>query len=94
LARGALFLTSYEVPTREFADEYSAAFGEQPGRYTMETYELATVMIAGIAEGAVEDRGSMAGWFDQYSGHGAVRYFSWDASGELVLPEVWVHEIA
>ena len=93
-ARGALFLTSYEVPTREFADEYSAAFGEQPGRYTMETYELATVMIAGIAEGAVEDRGSMAGWFDRYSGHGAVRYFSWDASGELILPEVWVHEIA
>lgn len=92
-ARGALFLTTYEVPTREFAERYEAAYGQQPGKWAMETYELATVMIEGIADGAVTDRSSMAGWLDRYAGHGVVRYFSWDPSGEMILPEIWVHEI-
>jgi len=66
----------------------------EPEPYSMETYELTSIMINGIGSGAVTDRSSMTEHLTGFDGHGSTRHYSWDDRGDLTDPDVWVPEVA
>jgi branched-chain amino acid transport system substrate-binding protein len=93
-AIGVLTAGTFQLPTAKFRTAYVDEFGEEPGRYSVEAYELAGLMIEGISSGAVTDRSSMLRWFSAYSGYGAMTHYQWRATGELIDPPVFLREVA
>ena len=76
----------------DFAAAYEETNGQAPGVYSTEGYDLATIMLTGIASG-VTDRAGMVDYVANYSGEGLARTYEWDDTGELSAALIWIYEV-
>lgn len=92
-ATGALLSCPCGPAPAEFADAYkTVSGGAQPGVYSVEGYDLATIMLAGIDSG-VTDRQGLIDYVKGYEGDGLARSYSWDETGELSSALIWIYEV-
>lgn len=75
-----------------FADEYTKKFGQAPGTYSTEGYDLATIMLKGIDSGAVT-RPQLLDFVRTYNGPGVARQYQWDPTGELTNTLIWIYKV-
>jgi branched-chain amino acid transport system substrate-binding protein len=78
--------------TKEFADEYTKKFGEEPGTYSTEGYDLGTIMMRGIDSGAIT-RPALLDFFRNYQGQGVARKYQWTDTGELTTTLIWMYKV-
>lgn len=76
----------------EFATAYTEAFDQAPGVYSVEAYDLATIILSGIDSG-VSDRAGMIDYVRNYDGQGLARHYKWDANGELASALIWIYQV-
>lgn len=79
------------IPT--FADAYKTAFGGEPGTYSIEGYDAATVLLAGIDKGNTT-RPKLLDFVKNYDADGLSKHYKWDATGELATPAVYGYEVS
>jgi len=75
-----------------FADEYSAKFGQAPGTYSTEGYDLGTILAKGIGSGAVT-REALLDYARNYEGQGVARKYQWTDTGELTTTLIWIYKV-
>ncbi len=76
----------------EFVDEYTGAFGQPPGPYAVEAYDLGTILLRGIDSGAIT-RPALLDFVGAYDGQGIARRYRWVADGELENPSTWIYQV-
>lgn len=76
----------------EFATAYEAFSGQAPGVYSVEGYDLTTIMLTGIDSG-VTDRAGLIDYVKNYDGQGLARTYKWDAQGELAASTIWMYKV-
>ena len=74
------------LPT--FAKDYKALAGIDPGTYSIEGYDAATVLLSGIDAGN-QDRASLLEWVKTYDKDGLSKHYKWNDKGELQAPTVY-----
>jgi len=75
-----------------FATEYETAFSAAPGVYSVEGYDLMTIMLAGIDSG-ITDRAGLLDFVASYDGAGLARNYSWTDTGELTSALIWIYDV-
>lgn len=75
-----------------FIKEFRDKFGTDPGAYSAEGYDLATIMLNGIDAGMLV-RPQMLDWMRHYNGQGVTRSYRWAPNGELADPTVWIYRV-
>ena len=78
--------------TGTFADEYTKKFGQEPGTYSTEGYDLATIMLKGIDSGAIT-RPELLDFVKNYKGQGIAREYQWTPTGELTTNLIWIFKV-
>ncbi len=78
--------------SESFAKEYTDKFGQEPGTYSTEGYDLATIMLKGIDSGAV-DRPALMNFVRTYDGQGVARRYQWTDTGELTTTLIWMYKV-
>ena len=78
--------------TGSFAQEYNKKFGQDPGTYSVEAYDAATILLAGIDSGAVT-RPALLDFVKGYDGQGVARKYQWTDSGELTSNLIWIYKV-
>lgn len=76
----------------EFAKNYKALAGIDPGTYSIEGYDAATVLLSGIDAGN-QDRPSLLEWVKNYDKDGLSKHYKWDEKGELQAPTVYGYKV-
>ena len=67
-------------------------FGQAPGTYSMEAYDAATILLAGIDSGAVT-RDALLNFVTNYDGQGLARQYKWNDKGELNSNMIWIYKV-
>ncbi len=76
-----------------FADAYKGVSGgAEPGTYSIEGYDAATVMLSGI-DGGKQSRADLLAWVKGYDKDGLSKHYKWDATGELQAPDVYAYKV-
>jgi len=75
-----------------FAAEYTAKFGQAPGTYSTEGYDLGTILAEGIDSGAVT-REALLAFVKAYDGQGVARKYQWTDNGELTTTLIWIYKV-
>ena len=77
-----------------FAADFKAEYGKDPGAYTAEGWDAATVFLSGFKAGKVT-RADMLAWVDAYNAQGLSKKIKFDATGEVDKANVvvWAYEI-
>ncbi|GAA1977195.1 branched-chain amino acid ABC transporter substrate-binding protein [Amycolatopsis minnesotensis] len=94
-AAAKAYFTCPCVPADQFTDfstAYKAASGKDPGTYSPEGYDLATILLKGIDAGK-KDRASLLDFVKTYDGQGLTKHFKWDDKGELAKTTVWTYKV-
>lgn len=91
-AEGALLSCPCGPAPESFATKYEAAIGQAPGVYSVEGYDLTTIMLKGIDSG-VKDRAGLINFVKTYKGQGQARTYSWTDKGELSSALIWIYEV-
>lgn len=78
--------------SKEFADEYTKKFGQGPGTYSTEGYDLGTILAKGIDSGAVT-REALLDYAKKYDGQGVARKYQWTDNGELTTTLIWIYKV-
>jgi branched-chain amino acid transport system substrate-binding protein len=76
----------------KFATDYKAAFNIDPGVYSVEAYDLTTIMLKGIDSG-IKDRAGLIDFVKNYDGQGLARHYKWDPTGELASALIWIYQV-
>lgn len=76
-----------------FANEYGQKFGQPPGAYSAEGYDLGTILLKGIDSGATT-RAALLDFVRNYSGQGVARKYQWSDTGELATSSIWMYKVA
>jgi branched-chain amino acid transport system substrate-binding protein len=74
------------------AEAYEASSGQAPGVYSVEGYDLATIMLTAIDSG-VKDRAGMLEFVRNYDGQGVGKRYQWNPQGELSNALVQIYEV-
>lgn len=72
--------------------ELSARNGTPAGTFSVEAYDLTSIMLRAIDSG-IADRQGMVAYIASYYGRGAARIYQWDSTGELASPSVWIYRV-
>ena len=91
-AEGAILSCPCGPAPASFSDEYSKKFGQAPGTYSVEAYDLATILLIGIDSGAVT-RDALLEFVRGYSGQGLAREYRWTDTGELTSNMIWIYKV-
>jgi len=91
-AKGAILSCPCGPAPDAFEKSYKAQFGTGSGVYSVEGYDLTTIMLKGIDSG-VTDRAGLIDFVKNYSGDGLARHYQWDAKGELTSALIWIYEV-
>lgn len=76
-----------------FSDAYKkVSGGDAPGTYSVEGYDAATVLLAGIDAGN-QDRAKLKEWVTSYDAQGLSKKFQWDETGELTELAVYGYKV-
>jgi len=78
------------IPTFEKA--YKAAFNGEPGTYSAESYDVATILLKGIDAGNAT-RPKLLNYVTNYDGVGLTKPFKWDSTGELAKSSVYGYKV-
>ena len=78
--------------TVAFASEYTEKFGQEPGTYSTEGYDLGTILLKGIDSGAVT-RSGLLEFVRNYEGQGVAREYKWTDTGELATSLIWMYKV-
>ncbi len=78
--------------TDSFAGDYAAKFGQQPGAFSAEGYDLATILAKGIDSGALT-REALLAFARGYDGQGVARRYRWTETGELTNSLIWIYQV-
>ncbi len=79
------------IPT--FADGYKkVSNGTDPGTYSIEGYDAATILLSGIDAGN-QDRTKLLDWVKSYDKDGLSKHYKWDSTGELEAPDVYGYKV-
>jgi len=77
----------------DFASAYKElSKGAEPGTYSIEGYDAATVLLAGIDAGK-QSRADLQSWVKAYDKDGLSKHYKWDAKGELQAPTVYGYKV-
>jgi branched-chain amino acid transport system substrate-binding protein len=76
----------------DFQKAYSAAFNAEPGTYSIEGYDSATILLSGIDKGK-SSRADLLSYVKSYDADGLSKHYQWDATGELAAPAVYGYKI-
>ncbi len=76
----------------EFAEAYKEHSGFDAGTYSTEGYDLATIVLKGIAAGKTS-RADMVEYVRNYQGQGLAREYQWGPTGELTKALIWMYEV-
>ncbi|GAA2087946.1 branched-chain amino acid ABC transporter substrate-binding protein [Pseudolysinimonas kribbensis] len=77
----------------DFEKAYNTAFNAEPGTYSIEGYDSATILLAGIDKGNT-DRAKLLDWVKNYDADGLSKHYKWDSTGELQAPAVYGYKVA
>lgn len=92
-ATAGAYLTCPCAPAADaFATAYTAAFNVAPGTYSVEGYDLGTIILKGIDSG-ITDRAALVDFVHAYNGDGYAKTYQWDATGELASSTTWVYQV-
>ncbi len=91
-AKGAVLSCPCGPAPDKFKADYTAKFNQAPGVYSVEAYDLATILMKGIVEGK-RTRPELASYVKSYSGNGLARKYQWTPKGELTSSNIWVYEV-
>jgi branched-chain amino acid transport system substrate-binding protein len=78
------------IPT--FEKDYKAAFNADPGTYSIEGYDAATVLLTGIDKGKVS-RPDLLSFVKSYDADGLSKHYKWNDKGELAKPAVYGYKV-
>ncbi|MCT1986857.1 branched-chain amino acid ABC transporter substrate-binding protein [Dermacoccus abyssi] len=96
LASDGAYFTCPCIPgelIKDFNDAYKkTANNAAPGTYSIEGYDAATVLLAGIDAGKT-DRKSLLEWVKTYDKDGLSKHYKWDDKGELAKPDVYGYKV-
>jgi branched-chain amino acid transport system substrate-binding protein len=77
----------------DFAKAYKeVSKGTEPGTYSIEGYDAATVLLSGIDAGK-QSRADLLSWVKTYDKDGLSKHYKWDAKGELQAPTVYGYKV-
>jgi len=91
-AEGAILSCPCGPAPASFSDEYTKKFGQAPGTYSVEAYDLATILLTGIDSGAVT-RDALLEFVRGYAGQGLAREYQWTDTGELTSNMIWIYKV-
>ncbi|MFC9788925.1 branched-chain amino acid ABC transporter substrate-binding protein [Rhodococcus sp. NPDC127528] len=74
------------------AKEYEALNGQAPGVYSVEGYDLTTIMLAAIDSG-VKDRAGLLAFVKGYDGQGVGKRYQWNDKGELSNALIQIYKV-
>ncbi|HWD60889.1 MAG TPA: branched-chain amino acid ABC transporter substrate-binding protein [Humibacter sp.] len=77
---------------KSFSDQYQSAFNAAPGTYSIEGYDSATILLAGIDKGNT-DRSKLKDWVKSYNADGLSKHYQWDSVGELAKSTVYGYKV-
>nr|WP_067546069.1 branched-chain amino acid ABC transporter substrate-binding protein [Nocardia crassostreae] len=75
-----------------FAKAYKESSGFEAGTYSVEGYDLTTIVLKAIASGKTS-RADVVEFVRTYSGQGLARQYSWCSSGELAKALIWMYQV-
>jgi branched-chain amino acid transport system substrate-binding protein len=75
-----------------FSDQYQSAFNAAPGTYSIEGYDSATILLAGIDKGDT-DRAKLKDWVKNYNADGLSKHYQWGPTGELAKSTVYGYKV-
>jgi branched-chain amino acid transport system substrate-binding protein len=78
--------------SKDFADEYTKKFNQEPGTYSTEGFDLGTIMLKGIDSGATT-RPALLDFVRNYNGQGVARKYQWNPTGELTTTLIWMYKV-
>ncbi|PSS43292.1 branched-chain amino acid ABC transporter substrate-binding protein [Arthrobacter woluwensis] len=78
------------IPT--FESEYKKLANAEPGTYSIEGYDAATVLLSGIDHGK-QTRADLLAWVKAYDADGLSKHYKWDGTGELATPDVYGYKV-
>ncbi|GAA4382439.1 branched-chain amino acid ABC transporter substrate-binding protein [Tsukamurella soli] len=92
-AAGGAYLSCPCGPAKDpFKADYTKAFNQEPGVYSVEAYDLATILMKGIEEGK-RTRPELLDFVKTYNGTGLARHYQWTDQGELTNALIWMYEV-
>ncbi|MCE5288815.1 MAG: branched-chain amino acid ABC transporter substrate-binding protein [Nocardiaceae bacterium] len=91
-AKGAILGCPCGEGPESFQKAYADLAGQEPGVYSAEAYDLATIMLTAIDQGKIT-RPDMLAFFKGYDGQGLQGTYKWNAKGELEKSGVWMYEV-
>lgn len=74
------------------ATEYQEFNGQAPGVYSVEGYDLTTIMLTAIDSG-VKDRAAMLEFVKAYDGQGVGKRYQWNPQGELSNALIEIYKV-
>ncbi|MFC4123375.1 branched-chain amino acid ABC transporter substrate-binding protein [Nocardia rhizosphaerae] len=91
-SEGTLLSCPCSPAPEEFATAYKALNGQAPGVYSVEGYDLTTILLKGIDAGKVT-RADLLEHVRAYDGTGLARQYKWGPTGELANIQIWMYEV-
>ncbi len=91
-AKDAILSCPCGPATGAFADEYTQKFGQEPGTYSTEGFDLGTILLKGIDSGAIT-RPALLEFVRNYNGQGVARKYQWTPTGELTTTLIWIYKV-
>nr|WP_229684265.1 branched-chain amino acid ABC transporter substrate-binding protein [Nocardia camponoti] len=91
-SKDALLSCPCSPAPEKFASAYKALNGQAPGVYSVEGYDLATILLKGIDSGKTT-RADLVEFVRNYDGTGVARQYKWGPTGELANVQVWMYEV-
>lgn len=75
-----------------FQSEYKKLTNAEPGTYSIEGYDAATVLLSGIDAGK-QSRADLLSWVKSYDKDGLSKHYKWNEKGELQAPTVYGYKV-
>ncbi|WP_374111240.1 branched-chain amino acid ABC transporter substrate-binding protein [Nocardia sp. JCM 34519.1] len=91
-AKGATLTCPCGPAPEKFAKDYQAFNNMASGVYSVEAYDLATILAKGIDAGKVT-RPDLLEFVRNYDGDGLARHYKWSANGELANALIWIYTV-
>ncbi|NKX91070.1 branched-chain amino acid ABC transporter substrate-binding protein [Nocardia coubleae] len=91
-SKDALLSCPCSPAPEKFAAEYTALNGQAPGVYSVEGYDLTTILLKGIDSGKLT-RAELVDYVRNYTGTGVAREYKWSETGELANIQIWMYEV-
>jgi len=91
-SKGAILSCPCGPAPAQFAADYQALNNVAPGVYSVEAYDLTTIMLKGIDSG-ITDRAGMINYVKNYKGDGLARAYQWNDKGELASALIWIYKV-